>query len=68
MLDRAFMGRFFNQLEALTDEELQEKESAIETHMRTFSKGSEAHADARFMLKHIRRARLERLFTQPKNS
>ena len=68
MLDRAFMGRFFIQLEVLSDADLEEKESAINTHMRTFSKGSEALADARFMLKHIRRERLERLFKEPKSS
>lgn len=68
MLDKAFMGHFFNQLGVLTDDELAVKEAAITKLLSTFEKGSDAQFDARFMLKHIRREQLERLFNQPKST
>lgn len=62
MLDRAFMTNFFGQLESSTDTELQQKIEAVEKLACTFTKGSDAYHDARFMLKHLRREMLERLF------
>lgn len=62
MLDRAFMRRFFDQTESLKDDELAVKIEQVEQAMRTFPKGSEASADARFMLRHLRRESLQRHF------
>lgn len=62
MLDKAFMRRFFDQTESLQDDALVEKIEQVEKAMRTFPKGSEASADARFMLKHLRRELLQRHF------
>lgn len=62
MLDRAFMRRFFDQTESLQDDALAEKIEQVEMAMRAFPKGSEASADARFMLKHLRREVLQRQF------
>lgn len=65
MLDKAFMVRLFDQIESSTDEQLIDKIDAVERVSRSFPKGSEALADARFMLKHMRRHLLERQF-QPR--
>jgi ribosomal 50S subunit-associated protein YjgA (DUF615 family) len=65
MLDRAFMNRMFDQIEQASDEELAEKEAAIAKYAATFPKNSEAAMDARFMLRHVRRERAERLFRPP---
>lgn len=62
MLDKAFMRRFFDQTESLKDDDLAEKIEQVEKARRTFPKGSEAAADARFMLRHLRRESLQRNF------
>lgn len=62
MLDKAFQRTFFTQLGALTDEQLKAKMVAVSTAALTFEKGSEAAADARFMMRHMRREQGERLF------
>lgn len=68
MLDRAFMTNFFGQLESLTEPELMQKIEAVEKLERTFTKGSDAYHDARFMLKHLRRELIERLFKTPEGN
>lgn len=65
MLDKAFLRRFFDQLEALNDADLQAKIGQVEAAAKSFTKGSEAAADARFMLRHLRRELLERQFKPP---
>lgn len=62
MLDRAFMQRFFDQMGSLQDDALAEKIEQVEMARRTFPTGSEAAADARFMLRHLRRESLQRNF------
>lgn len=58
-LDKAFQRSFFGQVEALTGAELDAKIETIQTVSKSFDKGSEAAADAKFMLRHMRRIRLE---------
>lgn len=65
MLDKAFMTRLFDQIEASSDAELADKIETVERLMKSFPKGCEAFLDARFMLKHMRRTLLERQF-QPR--
>ncbi len=65
MLEKAFIRRMFDVIEQASDEVLAEKEAAIAKHASTFPKNSEAAMDARFMLRHIRRERAERLFRPP---
>lgn len=60
MLDKQFLRAFFDRIERLTNEELAEKIVQVEELQRTFSRGSEATTDARYMLKHLRRDALER--------
>jgi len=64
MLDKAFQRNFFGQVEALTGEELDKKIEAIQNVSKTFDKGSEAAADAKFMLRHLRRIRMEKVMGQ----
>lgn len=61
MLDRAFLKAFFEKLEAYTVDELQTKIDEVEKVRKATSRGSEAHLDARFLLKHLRREQLARL-------
>ena len=65
MLDRAFLRAFIDQLESSSDEQLPMKIEQVEKAMRSFPKGSEALADSRFVLKHLRREMLERQFKPP---
>lgn len=64
MLDRAFQAKFFGQIDALTDAELDEKIETVQTVSLTFNRETEAAADSKFMLRHLRRIRGERLFGQ----
>ena len=62
MLDKHFVRAYFDQIESLCEEELAGKISQIEKLRLTFTRGSEAHSDAAFMLKHIHRELLQRQF------
>jgi hypothetical protein len=62
MLDRAFLRRFFDQLDESSDEQLAAKIAQVEKAMRSFPKGSEALMDSRFVLRHLRRELFERQF------
>lgn len=67
MLERAFQARFFSQVEVLTDDELDLKIQEVERLSTTFVKGTEASHDGRFLLRHMRRIRMERLLnSKPK--
>lgn len=63
MLDRQFQARFFQQLDGLTDAELDQKIQEVERLSKSFGKGSEASLDGRFILRHMRRTRMERLLS-----
>lgn len=65
MLEKAFMIRMFDQIESSPDDVLISKINEVERVSQSFPKGSEALADARFMLRHMRRHLLERQF-QPR--
>lgn len=71
MLDKQFLRSFFDQIEACTVEELDAKIAQIEGLIASgrpgIQRGTEAAHDARFMLKHLRRERLERLFNPKPN-
>lgn len=67
MLDKAFLRRFFDQVDESSDDSLADKVAVIEKHMRSFPKGSEALADGRYMLRHLRRELLERQFRPGKS-
>lgn len=64
MLEKAFQKRFFQQLEDLTDQELELKIEEVQKASQSFDRSCEAAADSRFMLRHMRRIRTERLFSQ----
>lgn len=64
MLDQAFQNQFFRQLETLTDVELEQKIETVQTVSKNFDRGSEAASDSHFMLRHMRRFRADRLFSQ----
>jgi predicted ABC-type ATPase len=64
MLDKAFQRAFFNQVETLTGDELDRKIEAVQTTSKAFDQGSEAAADAKFMLRHMRRIRMEKVLGQ----
>ncbi len=65
MLDRQFLARFFPQIEAFTEAELEEKIEHVERLMKTLNRGTEAALDAKFLLRHLRREKLDRLFRSP---
>ena len=62
MLDKEFLRGFFNQVDSLSGWALMEKITLLEKTRPLFVKGSEAHSDAGFLLKHLRREVLERQF------
>lgn len=64
MLDKAFIRRFFDQIEACSAEELDKKIAEVEKVKSMCPKGSEAYQDARFMLRHMYRMRLDGMFKQ----
>lgn len=64
MLDKAFQRRFFEQATELNTTELDQRIEQVQALAKTFSKGSEAALDSRFLLRHMRRIRAERLFSQ----
>lgn len=66
MLDRAFLRSFFDQIESFSDDEIQAKIAQVEKLKQTFAKSSEALADARFVLRHLRRELLQRQLTGAK--
>jgi hypothetical protein len=65
MLDGTFLRGFFERIESSSDEELDEKIAQVETLMKALSRGSEAAMDAWFLLRHLRREKLGRLFKSP---
>ena len=62
MLDRTFLRAFFEQLDSMSDADLEKKIAEVESVKRACTRGGEAEADARYMLKHMLRVRLERVF------
>jgi hypothetical protein len=62
MLDKAFMRRFFDQIETLQEVDLVEKADQITKIQLALPKGCEARLDANFMLRHLRKELLERQF------
>ena len=65
MVQGEFAMSFFNQIENLPIAEIGEKIDEVGKLARTFQKDSEAYHDARFILKHLRRTRLEKAFSEP---
>lgn len=66
MLEKASQRRFFDRVEASSDEELDLMIEKTQQLAKTFAKGSEAEADAKFMKRHMLRIRAERHFNNPK--
>ncbi len=64
MLEKAFQRVFFEKVTALTDQALEAKIEEVQKTSKQFDRGTEAASDSRFMLRHMRRIRTERLFTQ----
>lgn len=64
MLEKAFQRKFFESIESLTEAQLDEKIEAVQAAEKTFDRGTEASMDAKFMMRHMRRIRAERLFSQ----
>ena len=63
MLEKAFQKRFFESIEDLSEVDLGQKIEAVQTASKGFERGSEAALDAKFMMRHMRRIRAERLFS-----
>lgn len=61
MLDRQFQKTFFQKLDQMTLSELSAKVEEVETLTKSFSHGTEAALDAKFMLRHLRRIRMDKL-------
>lgn len=61
MLEKQFQRTFFSQLDAMSVDEISQKIEAVETASKSFDRLSEAGRDSRFMLRHMRRIRVERL-------
>lgn len=62
MLDKAFKRAFFNQIEPLSGEDLDKKIEEVLNASKHFDVESEGASDAKFMLRHLRRIRAEKMF------
>lgn len=63
MLTKAEQWKMFEAFHATPDKELDEKIERVEALQKRFDKESEAAMDAKFMLRHMRRIRAERLLS-----
>lgn len=63
MLTKAEQWKMFETFNATPDEELDKKIERVEALQKQFDKESEAAMDAKFMLRHMRRIRAERLLS-----
>lgn len=64
MLEKSFQAKFFAQVTGMTPEVLSEKIEAVEKTAKHFDRGTEASSDSFFMLRHMRRIRMEMMFSQ----
>jgi len=63
VLEKASQARLFSFFEGLSHDEMTAKITEVEDLAKGFDKTSEAAMDAKFMLRHMRRIRMERLLS-----